>query len=156
MIISPGDFFIHICDLFFVVESMNIANYADNATAYVCLGDIDLIIEKLKVKASDIFQWFNENAMKKNADKCHLLITTNEERNISIRGEKIQNSESEKLIGVTIDNKLYCTEHIHKICNKASEKLNTLAGLSSFMNLEKQRLIMKVFVNSQFRYCSFI
>ena len=48
---------------------------------------MDLIIEKLEVKANDIFQWFNENAMKANADKCHLLITTNEERNISI-GER--------------------------------------------------------------------
>ena len=43
--------------------------------------------------------------MKANADKCHLLITTNEERNISIGGEKIQNSKSEKLLGVTADNK---------------------------------------------------
>ena len=137
MMISPSNFFIHMCDLFFVVESMNIANYADNATAYVCLGDIDLIIEKLKVKANDIFQWFNENAIKENTDKCHLLITTNEERNISIRGEKIQNRKSEKLLGVSIDNKLYFTEHVHKICDKASQKLNALARLSSFMNLEK-------------------
>ena len=43
---------------------------------------MDLIIEKLEVKANDIFQWFNENAMKAKTDKCHLLITTNEERNI--------------------------------------------------------------------------
>ena len=42
--------------------------------------------------------------MKVNADKCHLLITTNEEINISIGGEKIQNSKCEKLLGVTIDN----------------------------------------------------
>ena len=106
-------------------------------TPYVCLDDIDLIIEKFKVKANDIFQWFNENAMKENADKCHLLITTNEERNIFIRGEKMQNIKSEKLLGVAIDNKLYFTEHVHKICDKASQKLNALARLSTFMNLEK-------------------
>ena len=47
---------------------------------------MDLIIEKLEVKANDIFQWFNENAMKANADKCHLLITTNEKIIISIEG----------------------------------------------------------------------
>ena len=70
-----------------VAESIDIASYADDTTPYVCLEDMDLIIEKLEVKANDIFQWFNENAMKANADKCHLLITTNEERNISI-GER--------------------------------------------------------------------
>ena len=101
------------CDLFFVAESIDIASYADDTTPYVCLEDMDVIIEKLEVKGNDIFQWFNENTMKANADKCHLLITTNEERNISIGVEKIQNSKSEKLLGVTIDNKLSFTEHIY-------------------------------------------
>ena len=81
------------CNLFFVVESVNIASYADDTTPYVCLEDIDLIIEKLEVNVNEIFQWFNENSMKGNADKSHLLITTNEERYISIRGEKTQNSK---------------------------------------------------------------
>ena len=86
--------------------------------------------------------------MKANADKRHLLIITNNERNISIGGEKIQNSKSGKLLGVIIDNKLSFTEYVHEICDKASQKLNALARLSSFMSLEKRRLIMKAFVNS--------
>ena len=48
---------------------------------------MDLIIAKLEVKANYIFQWFNENTMKANADKCHLLITTNEKIIISIDGK---------------------------------------------------------------------
>ena len=94
------------CNVFFVAESIDIASYADDTTTYVCLEDMDLIIEKLEVKANDNFQWFNENATEANDNKCHLLITTNEEINISIGGEKIQNSNSEKLLGVTIYNKL--------------------------------------------------
>ena len=136
------------CDLYFVAESIDITSYADDATPYVCLDDIDLINEKLEIKANYIFQWFNENIMKTNADKCHLLITTNEERNISVGGEKIQNSKSEKLLGVTVDNKLSFTKHVQKICEKAGQKLNPLARLSSFMSLEKRRLIMRAFVNS--------
>ena len=64
----------------FIAESTDIANYADDTTPYFCLEDVDLTIEKLEVKANDIFQWFNENEMKATADKCHLLVTTNEER----------------------------------------------------------------------------
>ena len=94
--------------------------------------------------------------MKVNADKCHLLVTTIEERNISVEGEKIQNSKSEKLLRVTIDNKLSFTEHVHKICDKASQKRNALTRLSSFMSLEKRRIIMKAFVHSQFGYCPLI
>ena len=86
--------------------------------------------------------------MKANADKCHFLISTDEERNISIGGKKTQKSRIEKLLGVTIDNKLSFTKHVRKICDKASQRLNALARLSSFMSLEKRRLIMKAFVNS--------
>ena len=71
----------------------------------------------LEVKANEIFQWFHENAMKANADKCHLLITTNEERDIYIGREKIRCSKSGKLFGVTIDNKLSFTDQVHKIKN---------------------------------------
>ena len=137
----------------FVAESTDIANYADDTIPYFCLEDVDLTIEKLEVKANDIFQWFNENEMKAIANKCHLLVTTNEERNISFGGENLQNSKSEKLLGVAIDNKLSFTKNVHEICDKTSQKSNALARLSSFMSLEKRRIIMKTFVHSQFGYC---
>ena len=79
---------IHMCDLLFG-ESMGTANYADDTTPYACCEDFDPLIEKLNVKANEILQWFNENAMKANADKCHLLFTTNKEKNIFIGGENI-------------------------------------------------------------------
>ena len=88
---------------------------------------IDPIIEQLEVKANEIFQYFKENAMKVNADKCHLLMTTNEKRYISIGGgggggEKIQNSKVTSCLGSPlINNKLSFTEHVHKICDKASQ-----------------------------------
>ena len=109
----------------------------------------DLIIEKFHVKASEIFQWFKEIAMKTDVDKCHLLIVTNEERDISIGPDKIQNSKSEKLLGSY-------TEHAHKIFDKTNQKAQALARLSTFMCLEKQRLIIEAFVNYQFGYCLLI
>ena len=124
----------------FSAKSIAIVSYADGLIPYVCLEDMDLITVKLEVKASYIFQWFNENTIKANVDKCHLLITTNEKRIISIEGEKIQISKSEKLLGVTSDNKLCFPEHVHNICDKASQKPNALAQLSSVMSLEKGRM----------------
>ena len=56
-----------------------------------------------------------------------------------------------KLLGVIINNKLSFTEHVHKICDKASQKRNALAQLPSFMSLEKGRIIMKAFFHSQFK-----
>ena len=64
-ILGPLLFNIYMCDLFFVVESLDIVSYADDTTPYVCLEDIDLIVEKLEVKANEIFQWFNEMQSKR-------------------------------------------------------------------------------------------
>ena len=127
------------CDLFFGAESIDIVSHTDGLTSYVCLEDMDLIIAKLEVKANYIFQWFNENTMKANTDKCHLLIKTNEERIIFIEREKIQISKSEKLLAVTIDNKLSFPEHVHNICDKASQKPNALDRLFSFCELRKRK-----------------
>ena len=51
--------------------------------------------------------------------------------NIFIGGETIRSSKKENLFGVII------TEHVHKIYDKANQKVNTLVPLSSFMILEK-------------------
>ena len=42
------------------------------------------------------------------------------------------------------------------MCDKASQKLNALARISSYMNLNKRKLIMKAFINSQFGYCPLV
>ena len=75
------------CNFFFLGESIDIASYAHDVTLYICFKDIDLIFKELEVKANEISQWLNENASKANADKCHLLITTNKERDLSSVGD---------------------------------------------------------------------
>ena len=54
-ILGPLLFNIHMCDLFFVAQSIGIASYADNKTPYVCLEDMDLIIEGLKLRPMTFF-----------------------------------------------------------------------------------------------------
>ena len=56
----------------------------------------------------------------------------------------------ESCLGSPLITNCLFTDHVHKICDKASQKLNALVQLSSFMSLEKRRLTMKAFVNLQF------
>ena len=75
---GPLLFNIHMCDLFLADESMDTANYVDVTISYDYCKDFVLIIKKLEVNANEILQWFNENAMKGNTDKCHVPLSTNE------------------------------------------------------------------------------
>ena len=101
-------------------------------------------------------QWFNENYMKSNNDKCHLLISSPNDVSIKIGKDEIVNKKSVKLLGVTIDQNLNFSEHVTKLCKKASTKLHALARVSKFMSMKKLRIIMKAFIESQFGYCPLI
>ena len=94
--------------------------------------------------------------MKANSDKSHLLLSTSTSSTANINGDIIKNSESEKLLGVTIDYKLNFEEHLSKVCDKASQKLNALARISSYMNINQRKRIMRAFISSQFGYCPLV
>ena len=101
-------------------------------------------------------QWFNENYMKSNIDKCHLITTSPDDVTIKIGCNDITNEKSVKLLGVSIDHQLNFNEHVSKLCKKASTKLHALARVSKFMSKDKLRTIMKAFIESQFGYCPLI
>ena len=69
-------FNIFICDLLIMMDDINIANYADDNTPFVS-GDTPLnVITSLENAAEKLFEWFANNHMKANHDKCHLLMST--------------------------------------------------------------------------------
>ena len=114
------------------------------------------VIKKLEKISIVLLTWFKNNGMKANGDKCHLLLSLSNNLEANIGRAIVKSSDNEKLLGVTIDNKLKFEKHVNNICDKASQKLNALARVSSYMDLHKRRLIMKAFINSQFGYCPLI
>ena len=75
--------------------------------------------------------------MKRNADKCHLLVSSNEKVTIEIGSHEIANAKFEKLLGVHLDSGLSFDYHISEICKKASRKVCVLARVTSGMSLSK-------------------
>ena len=73
------------------------------------------------------------NGFKANPNKFHLLLSgDDEEYHIKVTNFNIQNSKSEKLLGVIFDNSLTFNSHISNICSKASQKLHALFRVSAF------------------------
>ena len=58
--------------------------------------------------------------MKANANKCHVLLRTSNELTVKINEVQIKNSQSEKLLGITIDNDLKFEDNINNIRRKAN------------------------------------
>ena len=155
-ILGPLLFNILLADLFFIVNSTDIANYADDNTPYVTANKMYSLIASLEEASKSLFTWFDNNLMKSNVDKCHLLVSSNEKVTIKIGSHEIANTKREKLLGVHLDNGLSFDYHISGICKKASRKVCALARVTSGMSLSKKHTLMNAFFNPQSNYCPLI
>ena len=51
-----------------------------------------------------------------------------------------------------IDSDLTFDKHLFSICNKVAKKINVLNRLVNYMSLDKRRMVMKTFIESQYNY----
>ena len=119
-------------------------------------NNIDEVITILENDSIQLFKWFSDNQVKAKKDKCHLVISNNEKVSMKIDNIELENTSSEKLLGIIIGSKLNFKEHIEGITKKASRKVNVLPRITSYMNLTKRKLLMNSFFTSQFKYCPLV
>ena len=86
-ILGPLLFNIFLTDLFFTLNNTEIANYADYTTPYAVSDNIDDLISSSERFPKDLLKWFDDNLMKSNPEKCHLLVSSCEKIKIEIEIE---------------------------------------------------------------------
>ena len=155
-ILGPLLFNIYICDLFQFLTRINAANYADDTTPYAT-GKTWVEVENKLVSAGEtIFEWLPLNQMIGNADKCQLITNKKGNFSITIKDEVVSNSETAKILGVTFDSALSFEPHIRQICRIGNSKLNAIARMSRFLNVQQRLKILNAFFCSQFKYCPLV
>ena len=155
-VLGPLLFNIFICDMFYFLDEYDIANYADDSTPFSAKENHELVIKDLESSSSILFRWLEFNYMKVNSDKSHLLMSGNLTFLSNVDNNVIESENQQELLGILIDSNLTFKGHINNICKKASQKLNALARISPYMDIQKRRTIMKSFITSQFGYCPLI
>ena len=116
----------------------------------------DIVADNIEEPSAALFQWFYNNLLKSNPDKCHLLISSNENITVEIGEYEIQKSEREELLGFKLDWKLNYDNHISNRCKKARGELNAFFRIAPFIGLSKRHILMNACFNSQFSYCPLI
>ena len=155
-ILGPLLFNLFICDLFFIMNDIDFASYADDNTSFIVGEDIVDVIFKLQNASKTPFQWFYDNQMKANPDNCHFICSSNEKLNIVIEDQRISNSNCKKLLGVLLNSKLSFKPHVDSIFRKAGLKLNAISRIIPYIDFSKKRLLVNAFFSSQFNYCPLI
>ena len=74
------------------------------------------------------------------------------ELTVKINQIQIKNNQSEKLLGITIDNDVKFEHHKNNVYRKASAKISALSRIVTYMDLPKRKQIMNALFKSQFSY----
>ena len=76
-VIGPLIFNIYLNDLFYLTESTEVCNSADNTTFFACDNDQNKLFDKKRLQCDSLlaFEWSQNNNMKLNQNECHLLVT---------------------------------------------------------------------------------
>ena len=126
---------------------IDIANYADGTTPYALDLKLENIVELLEENADKLFDWFSNNYLKENPDKCHLLVNTTGKTRISVRNETNSNNSNQKLLGIRFSSNFRFDDHVDSLYKKTSQKLNALTRVAQYMNLAQRRSIMKPLIS---------
>ena len=59
-----------------MLKDIDVASYADDNTPFIVENNIDNVIASLEQVSDVLFNWFKNNRLKNNADKCHVLVST--------------------------------------------------------------------------------
>ena len=82
--------------MFFMIDNIDIASYADDNTPYSAgkgQCDIEAKLQRASVK---LFKWFNEIGQKANQDKCHFLSSVDINTKFLLPACILENSSSQK------------------------------------------------------------
>ena len=90
----------------------------------------------------------------------YMTITRQKRQNISSRmplyigNEKIVEVATHKVLGVTIDNNLFWTNHVNELTKRVSRKLYQLAKIKHFLNAHAQKLFFHAHIQPVIDYAS--
>ena len=131
--LGPLLFNLFVCDMFLILNATYFTSYAGDNISFSVRENIADVIKVLEEIGETLGNWFSNKEMTINTDKPNLVLNSREHNKLKIRDLHINNSLSERIIGITFDCNLKFNKHVKDICQKSSHKLNALTRLAPYM-----------------------
>ena len=115
----------------------------------------------LESESECAIDWFTTNGIFVNPDQFKAFVIDKKRTNctnekIQISNEDIQIVPSVRLLGITIDDRFNCNEHISNICKSAANQLSGFVRLKTFLGSNERNVLVNSFVLSNFNYCPLV
>ena len=161
-VLGPILFLIFINDLPLCNPNHNLDLFADDSTISVIGKDKRYISQTLNVVLENICQWVDENKMLVNVSKTKtmcigskqkLSVMCNDTLNVSINGQKINESHCEKVLGIFVDKTLSWYDQINHIIKKVNSSLALLKRIKKYLNHNARILFYNAYILPHLDYC---
>ena len=160
--LGPLFFLLFVNDLPFILDC-NMEQYADDSTLSATAATIDDINVKLERNCAAVSIWMEENKLKLNAEKTHILTLGTEERlsqlgnKISVQMDGIELEESEDkveiLLGCHFQANLKFHSHVLALQKKLKKRIAGLAHLKFILPYNLRKVVSEGMFNSVLGYC---
>ena len=141
----------------------SIKQYADDTTVSVMADSTQELKQGLESVLNNITEWVAGNGLHINEDKMQLMFLSKRRRekelhnvDIHVGNHNLKVCHSVKCLGVTIDNRLKCTEHISTLRQKCSGVLAGLKKLTNVLPLNLKLQLYKSLILPHLDYCSVV
>ena len=161
-VLGPLLFSIYINDLPLYIHC-SCEMFADDTSIQSNNNDPDKLINNMQVNINRLIKWTELNHMSLNISKTKcMFVTTRQKRQkmhspfapLYIRGQKLEEVTSHKVLGVTIDNNLSWSEHVIELGKRISKRIYQLRKIKHFLNLHSRKLFFHAHILSLINYAS--
>lgn len=151
--LGPILFLIYINDLPDVVHNI-VKLFADDTKLYSVVNTSNQQ-EQLQDDINNLSEWSDKWLLKFNISKCkHLHLGPENNYTYTMNNETVTTCNTEKDLGVYIDNKLKFQEHISRQIKKANSKVGIIKRTFTFMDKEMFLVLYKSLVRPHLEYGS--
>ena len=148
-----------------IIEKHNISHhsYADDTQLYIYCDNNELSIQaaitQLELCIADVCKWMTENAPRLNEEKTDFIIFaahTNQYSTPSLCiGESVINpSESIKILGVILENRLTMQKHMTNICQSSYMHIRKINSIRRYLSEQATLILINSTVLIRLDYCN--
>ena len=121
-ILSPLNFHVFLCRLFYFLEGVAVGSYVDDTAPCSANKTNDLVIKEIQHFSKALFQQFENNYMKMNSGKNHILFSENDNVSATIVDNTIISENKNEVLVIILDSKISFEDHINNPCKKKKVK----------------------------------
>ena len=140
-----------------IISDASISMYADDHQDFVARESAKSVL----VDNGEIMtKWYQDNLLKVNCDKYQAMVLGNPkgEMNVDldICGEKVEQAQSIKILGVNLDDDLNFRYHISGMCKKVGGMIGILRRLKNLIPVNTRLLLYKSAIMPHLTYCHLV